>query len=242
MESLKKQLKFHYLYNKKAFLIFWGIVIAFNIFGIIYNSFIRVMVNGGTIHIGIGLNSGGKISNVGGNYIPIIIYIIVTSIMMYSEAFKALIGFSSTRKDSYKGIVAFHVVLSLAMTIVQVVLLNIESIIIPLLGLNKTYLSFNEYFPGGIYLFLITFAIFLASCGVLNLISGLSYRFGKRVWIYAAVIVIFAPVVLMERIILPIYNMFLINNLFTIFLFLISISVICFYLGWISIRKCDLKK
>lgn len=243
MEKLKTHMRFQYIDTKGSFIIFWGIVVIFDILGHIGNIVFQ-NTNFGINHDGLhsvvggnyvafGINHDGLYSVVGGNYVAIGIFIIVTGIVMYTESFPTLIGFGSTRKDFYKGSILYYVLLSLAMAVVQVILIKIEQIIAPSLGV-EVYSGFEL---GGVKVF---FAL-LILCAVFNLLGVIIYRIGYWTWILIAVVLAFTSISILRTSIVTFYDTVLSGNMMLYCLTITLFSAMLFFIGWLLIRKHDIK-
>jgi len=226
MERVKTQIRFQYLDAKKPFLTFWGIIILVNVLGYFVN------IKFGNTYVGIKINN--QLSVVWSNNISIGIFLIVSGILMYTETFNSAIEFGSTRKDFYKGSIIFYVLISLAMIIVQAILLQLESIFASIAG-------FSVYL-GGNFSLIKLFFIFLLICSVSNLLGTLIYKFNYWLWICSFIAILgFTLIEVLRNGIVKLFYLIVVDSTLLFSINLAILSLICFLIGWLLIRKNDIK-
>lgn len=226
MENIKKQVKFQFLDTKKPFLIFWGIVILINILSYITNFYFD------SVNIGIHINN--QYAVVSSNYVSIGIFLMVVGIIMYTETFNAAMEFGSTRKDYYSGSIIFYASISLAMVIVQTVLLKIEEILVGIAGVS--------IYQGDGFNSIKLFFTFLLICSAANLFGVIFYKWGYWIWAFITVgTLAFITVGFLREGIVYLFITIFASSTPLFSLYLTILSAIFFLAGWLLVRKVDVK-
>ncbi len=249
MEGLKRQFKYQFMDLKKAFIIFWVIVIAINILLYFLNT--KVGSNGsfGTSEIITKINADGQVTTIrylsvaSSNIIAIGIFIIVCCMVMYYECFPIAIGFSSTRKNFYIGVLVHNIILSFAMAVIEGILLKLDRYIIKAMGeqtLDK-FLMFNLKTSNVLYIISVLFLIFLLLCSVFNLLGAILYKWGYKFWIgFFIVWMIIANMFASELILIfknAIDSILKFDGLPLFSVKIILTSAVLYVLGWPLIRR-----
>jgi hypothetical protein len=249
MEGIKRQVKFFIYDSKKQFITLWVVIILLDLMGYYlnykYNAGFGIseMISQDSVN---GEIITTKYANVAGaNILPAMIFLVVYSLMQYGEGFSTAIGFSSTRKDFYRGVIVHNVIICAVMALIETVLLKLDVVILKLLEINPiTKISyFDTKADNVIFIFLIIFLQALIFCAFMNLISVLTYKFAAKFWIAAGIVFLVlinmkaANFTLGKLISAAVhYGSFM---SFTIRFLLISIAM--YILGWIFVRRMDVK-
>lgn len=251
MEGLKRQIKFLVYDWKKPFVVFWIIVILFNMLGYYINY--RTGDNGGfgmvhglTVELADGTSKYIRYVNVAAaNIIPAMIFLFVYNLIMYGEGFSTAVGFSSTRKDFYRAVITHNIIICTSMAIIEAVLLKLDTVILRLLGINP--LAKVSYFDTQadniFYIFFMVFLQALLFCAIMNLLGALTYKFTVKLWfvVGAALLAVmyFSPTASAVAKLLKATFYYGDFMYFTI-KFLI-ISSIMYLLGWIFVRRMNVR-
>lgn len=240
MEAVKRQIRFQIFDSKKPFTIFWVVVILVDILGYILNYYFDFRV--GTMSRGAGEI---EINVAGGNIIAIIIFMIVYNILMYCETLPTAIGFSSTRKDFYKGVVMHNIILSFGMAAIEGILLKIDSLIIGTMGLKplEEFWKVNLITNNIALIIIALFILILTFCSVMNLIGILNYKYGYKFWIGVLILfTLFGNINVLSSLILKISTAFFYNNSIILFLIKVAIINVIFYgISWLLVKKISIK-
>ncbi|MBU5438834.1 hypothetical protein KQI42_12470 [Tissierella sp. MSJ-40] len=243
MDAVKRLMKYQNYDFKKDFLSFWAVIICVNIGGYILNSsFGRRYVD---MRIGMMSKGSNGVSVAGANLIPILIFIIAYCIEMYQESFPLAIGFSSTRRNFYKSVIFSNVIFSMAMAVIEAVLLKADRLIITSIG-REPLLDFNYFHivnDNILFIILSLFLAFLTCCGVFNLLGTLVYKFGYKFWIaFGILATIILNIAGLKNIIWEGGKTLLLSNNFPSYAMkALIISLMTYVLGWLIIRKVDMK-
>lgn len=249
MEGLKRQLRYQIYDSKYSLTIFWVIVIIVNILSYLLNVYSTVLFNtssSGEFSFTIGAVEGSKLSVAAGNIIPIAIFIIVYNMIMYYENFPAAIGFSSTRKDFYIGAAINSMLLCLALSIIEGILLKLDGPIIKALGREPLYeqMFLNTQKDSLLFIVAMLFIILIIFCSLFNLLGILSYRYGFKLWIgiVALVIIFSSNAMAFNRIFgKPLQFIFSYNHPLSFSIKMLILSFLLYAIGWLFARKVNIK-
>ncbi|MCM8710286.1 hypothetical protein M2651_04500 [Clostridium sp. SYSU_GA19001] len=249
MNGLKRQLKFQITDWKKAFTMFWCILIAINILLYILSIYKNVSFGATIIEV---KNKYDEIptktvymNGAFGNIIPIGIFIIVYSMVMYYETFSTAIGFSSTRKNFYLSNIISSSMLCFAMAILEGTLLKIDKYIVKAMG--KLPLNHIMYFnldkDNVIFVIYILFLLAIVFCSLFNLMGALVYRFGYKIWIGAALLVVLLGNISITGAFLGKLGVFIFtyDNFIMFSLRIIITTAILYAIAWGLVRKMPVK-
>lgn len=225
MEAIKRQLKYQFYDTKSSFLVFWIIVLL----GIIAMYFVNFMRIGS-----IGVSNNQMVNVAGSNIISIVIYLIVSSMVMYYQCFPAAVGFSSSRRDFFIGAVLHNLLLSFIMAIIEGVLIKLDIYLVKFIGREPLYdlFIFNTKDDSIIYIILRLAVVFIAVSALFNLLGALLYRFTAKLWIVIGV----AFVLIANS---GVYNLFSIN--FKSEGLWLLLSVIVYFLCYLTIRRLAIR-
>jgi hypothetical protein len=249
MEGLKRQIRYQIMDTKKAFFIFWGIVLCLNMAAYFLVGAVNISL--GTSMVESRADSFGNMvtthyANVSsGNIIPIAIFILVSCMVMYYECFPTAIGFSSTRKNFYLGAIAQNIILCFSMAVVEGILLKLDRSILKATG-RQPYdkiLMFNLDRDNVIYVIIVLFLIFLLVCSIFNLLGAVLYKFGYKFWLVSGAIMVIILNLGIE-VMMPknIVNMlFAFNGLAGFFIKIILQAAVMYSIGWVLIRRRDVR-
>jgi hypothetical protein len=249
MEGIKRQIKYQITDTKKAFIIFWAIVIAVDILFYILNTRIASNAFFGTGSITSVIDASGQsvstryLNVTGQNIIAIWIFIIVYSMIMYYESFPTALGFSATRKDFYIGAVAHNLVLCFAMAVIEGILLKMDRIFIKAIGELPldTFLMLDLEHNNTLYVISVLFIMFILCAAAFNLLGTILYKFGYKVWfIFLAVAMVLGNTVADYAKYISIY-FFEFNNIVTFSAKFITMSAILYGLGWLFIKRQNIR-
>jgi hypothetical protein len=251
MEGLKRQIRYQLMDSKRAFIMFWGIVILVNILFYILNA-----TSGSNTTFGSGsfittVDANGEMISTrflnvaGGNILAIAIFLIVYCIVMYYESFPTAIGFSSTRKNFYLGVVVHNIILCFTMAVVEGILLKLDRYIIRAIGelpLN-TFLMFDLENNNILFIIAVLFLVFLLVCSVFNFLGVVLYKFGYKFWIGFAIVSIVLSNIVVDKPILKGTVDFLsgYNGFASFFIKVLIEGVILYGLGWMFIRHRSIR-
>lgn len=243
MDSIKRAIRFQNYNLIKSLLSFWGVLLIVNIFAgtlIIYSDTIK-----GPLII-----QNDTTSMTASNIMPILIFFIIYGILMYHEDFALALSFGVTRKDFYKSVLVNNIFVVFSFAIIQTTLQMIEKFAVRFFDYNLMveFGLFNTSTDNVFYIIFSLSMIFLTFVSITNLLGVLQYRFGYKFWLGFGVVVFLGSN----------NNMFFIkamggfshiykwtwsnfNNL-TLFLLGFIIVIISYALGYIFIRKTNIKK
>ncbi len=246
MEAIKRQIKFQVIDTKNAFITFWSIIILVNLFLYVING----IADFGSAGVSFSASFNGSqeefISVASVHVISIIIFIIVSSMVMYYETFPIAIGFSTTRKDFYIGVVVHNIILSLSMAIIQGGLMKLDGFIIEAIGRNPLYeqLMFNTKEDSLLYIILMLFIIFLFCTSLFNLLGAALYRFTWKLWLVIGGITMLASnidvLVNPLRSLLP-FELVIEHSRLVWLSDMLIISVILYIIAFFLIRKISIR-
>lgn len=239
MERLKRQLKFQIRDSKKSLIVFWLILLSVNILGYFINFY-----NSPHMRIGV-MNNTREISVTGANMVAIVIFIIVYSMVMYYESFPLSIGFSSTRRNFYKGALAHNVLLCFSMAVIEGVLLKMDRFVIESIGLTplNDFGVLKLQSDGLFTIIFVLFLNFLIFAAIFNLLGILVYRFTYLVWfVIAGVFLILGNLESIRIHFEGIYRtMFVNGSILQVFLQTLVMAAILYLAGWAIVRKMDVR-
>lgn len=249
MEGLRRQIRYQIMDTKKAFSIFWGIVLFLNIISYFLAKYTNV--NFGTSMVESRADSFGNMSitfhmnGASANIVPIAIFIIVSCMVMYYECFPTVIGFSTIRRNFYLGAIAQNIILCFSMAVIEGILLKLDRNIVKAIG-KQPYdkiLMFNLDRDNVIYVIIVLFLIFLLVCSIFNLLGAVLYKFGYRFWLVSGVIlVIILNLGIKGMMPKNIVNMlFSFNGLAGFFIKIILQAAVMYSIGWVLIRRRDVR-
>ena len=247
--AIKRQIKFQIADSKNAFIIFWGILLAVNTLLYIINASSKL----GTAGVSFSASFNGSqveyqsVASV--HVISIIIFIIVSSMVMYYESFPMAISFSATRKDFYIGAVIHNILLCLSMAVIQGVLMKLDGFIIEAIGRNPLYeqVIFNTKENNLLFIIAVLFIIFLFTSAVFNLLGAALCRLTWKLWLFiGGFLMAILNIDSLFKIASEIFNyigghMNPENSLFDWGIMMILISVIFYLLTFLLIRKLSIR-
>lgn len=255
MESLKRSIKFQLMNSKKFILIFWSVLIAFNIFSYVMNNLNvggSVTNDGGSVNFQIGLfagNSGGlaMVSVAGANLLVIFITLIVYNYSSIYERLPLSLSLSMTRKDYFFSFLIDNVLIAFVFASIQGILLKIDPFFIKLIGKNPfyDYGLFNVKTDNVFFIISILFIAFLGFMSFWNLIASLNYKFGYKMWlVFLGIIIIqlFLNLSFINNGISNIGEMFMTKLGFLETLIVLSGMLILYTLDFLVIKRTNVKK
>ncbi|MDR7855189.1 hypothetical protein [Tissierella sp.] len=250
MESNKRINKFQKYDLKESVGAFWVVMIIVNIFVYALASYTNSNSN---VKFGPFIHDGDLFSIAGSNIMPILIFFIIYGITMYYEYFALALSFGVTRRDFYKSAIVDNFQVSLIFAFVQSVLQIIDKNVIESLGINPMvdFGIFNTSRDNIFFIILSLFTFFLVCASLSNLLGVLQYKFGYKFWIVFGIISLFGLVWensfhlianvlgIFSKIYLWIESIF---SKFTIFPLGLLIIIISYTLGYLLIRRVDIRK
>ena len=163
VDRLLKHIKFHYLNEKIAFLVFWGIVLSI------------VLIN----HSGI-LNRIFEIEIYIGNYgdvfLAVLIYLLFAGIEGAYSSLPHLMAFGATRGDYFRGRLVFFILLSLIMSLLVLLTIGLEYL---MTGGVAIFLEESVDSLSYMTLFFFQTAACIMTGAIFSLIGSLFYSKGK---------------------------------------------------------------
>ena len=249
MEGFKRQLRFQYLDVKFAFIIFWFVVLLSNILFYVLNYTNKTNSNFGVRWFDSGVEFGviqsHSLNVSASNIISIGIFILVVSIVMYYESFPTAIGFSSTRKDFYKGVIGYDVMLSLAMATVEAILLKADRFIVNAIGRDAlTNLIYFDTKTDNIFYIIINLFLFaLLFAAMSNLLGVVIYKIGYKFWIgFGVLFVVIGNIPLLYRSIIKFIEFIFYFNSSPLYLLKAAFIVVVLYvISWLFVRRLRVK-
>lgn len=240
MEGLKRQLRFQMEDSIKPFVIFWVIAILVDIAGYFANYYFG---------IGFGLmnNEAGvtSVNVAGGNIIAISIFFIVYNMVMYYESFPTAIGFSSTRRDFFMGVLVHNIMLCFGMALIQGILMKIDPFFVKLIGSRPVegFGGINLTEANVITVSFILFLYFILFSSVFNLLGALLYKYTYKIWfVIAAIFIIIGNVGALSMVVLPaLEDVFISRNIITDLFETLIIVPFFYLLSWLVIRRMNLR-
>lgn len=247
MNSIKRGIKFQNYDLKKSIGIFWIVILIVNILAVsitLYSNF--------NTQIGIFGVQEDIYSITGANIMPIFIFLIVYSIVIYHEDFALALCFGVTRKDFYVSVLVNNIVVVLSFATIQAILQMIERFAAKFLN-YKLIVEFGIFNISTDNIFYIIFAlamIFLTFVSVTNLLGVLQYRYGYKFWIGFGItallgMYLYRYITFLKSIqgLLQTYiwlgSTLKRNNIFILGLIIIVVS---YTLGYVFLRKASIKK
>lgn len=167
MNSMKAQLKMHYMNTKKGFMIFWAIIAAITVIGMLIALYLRSE----------GYNGKFTVNNMPG----VVLFGSVSSMVAYYETMPYALNMGRTRKNFVLSFAAYNVLLSLSLSVTLIVLSLVESSIYTLLGFSHIYIGQIILGMGITEILsklLLTFSITLAMSALFALITSIYYKKG----------------------------------------------------------------
>lgn len=250
MESIKRINKFQRYDLKKSVGAFWVVMIIVNIFAYVLTSYTNSNSN---IKFGPFVHEGDLLSMAGSNIVPIFIFFIVYGINMYHEYFALALSLGVTRRDFYKSVIVNNLLVSLIFAFIQGILQIIDKNVVEFLGFNPMvdFGIFNTSRDNIFIIILSLFAFFLIYASMSNLLGVLQYKFGYKFWIGFGIVTLFGVVLennypfitnlpgVFSGIYLWLESIF---RSFTIFPLGLLIMLISYTLGYLLIRRTNIKK
>lgn len=244
MGATKRMVKYQLKDLKKSLLIFWMVIIVITIGSYALNFLISS--NQDIFYFALG--NRGTISVAGALLLPVIIFILSYTIETYYKAFPISIGFSMTRIDFYTSIVLSGILMCLALAAILGILLKLDFLIIRAMG-REPLVDFKTFNTMSDSIFFIVSSLFislLTLTSIFNLGGVLLYRFGAiRFW--GSYLLLGIALSFINISIVQFFTTYFIWDLFTTritfshVLYLLLIAMICYLLGYIVIRKVNVK-
>lgn len=246
MESLKRTFKFINIESKRSIITFWLVMILLNVISYMLNLKQFFNIAGNNFSFGIHMSDGqnfGVTSIAGANVIPILIFYIVYSYLLYYEDLPIAIGFSSTRKNFFISLLFSNIIVAFIFSLVQTILLKIDFKLIENLG-RKPYVDFIVFNTQDDNIIFISLSIFLISfifIGFMNIMASANYKFGYKMWIVLAIVFL----IIMPRFGFEIsdfiYNLFTKRLNLQQLLVLLVFSIISYGLTYLFIKDVNIK-
>lgn len=165
MNRIKSHLKMHYLNLKKSFAIFWSIMFAISVLGILIALYARSRGYNGSISIH--------------NLPAVVIFGAISGLVSYNETLPYMLNIGVTRKNFILGFAVYSIVLSLILSVIFTFLTLWETLIYNLLGFSSQQIG--QIFTGVEEVFARTwlcFIITLAATVFFTLIASIYYKKG----------------------------------------------------------------
>ncbi|WP_032123163.1 hypothetical protein [Clostridium amazonitimonense] len=244
MEGFKRQLKFQYLDAKKAFVVFWAIVLLSDVLFHVLNYTTNINSKFGIYWSEPNINQD-SVNVAGGNAMSILIFILVSCVVMYYKSFPAAIGFSSTRKDFYKGVIGYNVMISLAMSVIEAVLLKADRFIVRAMGGEALtdLMYFNCETDSIFYIIIIVFLLTLLFTSMFNLVGIFVYKIGYKFWIgFGILFMMVGNIKILSTAILSFATFIASYNDFITFFIKVIITIVLLHvIAWGFVRKLSIK-
>lgn len=181
-----------------------------------------------------------------------IFYFIGIGINNVFETFPYMMGFSSTRKEFYLGLLAKYAIAAGTFSGFIVILFELERIVFRMLGLSHvTYLELWGRNVSGLSILIFIFIFYMFILSFFNLFSLLMIRFAKKQFflIGAALAVVgylvntMYPVILdtIVKLFFKVAGLYLNLPLLVLVLWLALLSLLLYGLGWLYIRRAEVK-
>ena len=183
MNSTKRAIKYQNYDSRKSIIVFWIVILIVDFFAYLFTIYSNTNTR---IGISTGFGPESKLSLMGMNIMPILIYLITYNYTMYYESFPITINFSITRKDFFKSLLADSILISFIFAVIQSLLWKVDPIIVKKIGLTPLYdfIMFNTKIDSLIFIIFSLFISFLAFGALWNLIASLNYKFGAKMWLF----------------------------------------------------------
>lgn len=173
MNRIKSHLKMHYINTKMSLIIFWSIMFAISVLGILIALYASSRGYNGTITI---------------SHMPaVVIFGAISGLVSYNETLPYMLNMGITRKNFILGYALYNTVLSLILSVIFTFLTLWESLLYNLLGFSNqqigqifTAFSIGEIFDRIWSCFIITLAVtaFFTLVGSIYYKKGIMYLFG----------------------------------------------------------------
>lgn len=237
MNRVYPQLRMHYANSKKAFIIFWSVMIAISVLGILISIYIRSRGHDGII-----------IKNSG---IAVVVFAAITGLVSYIETLPYMLNMGVTRKNFVLGFIVYSITLSIVLSVLFVLLTLLESLAYKLLGFTgqQMTLLFTSFSIREILgKILIYFAIILSITAFFTLIGSIYYRKGAMFLLglgALTVFIIFIPgvavkiVKILEYLILPLFGE---KGHFTLTLYSIATFLVCYLIIYPLARTSQIRR
>lgn len=237
MNRVSSQLKMHYVNSKKSFIIFWSIMLAISVLGILVSVYVRSRGYDGII-----------IKN---NIIAVVIFAAVSGLVSYVETLPYLLNVGITRKSFVLGFIVYNTVLSVVLSAVFVLLTLLESLAYKLLGFTNLQMTlfFTTFSITEILVtFLLYFAIILAITALFTLMGSIYYKKDGMFLLGLGTLILlimFIPGVaakiltIMEYLVLSLFGE---KNYLPLILFSIGLFVICYLIIYPLARTSQIRR
>lgn len=240
MDQTKRIFKFQNYDLKKKVGTFWAVIFIVNL--LMYG--LTIYLNSNLhleSHITIGLSNNEALSIMGANTMPIIIFLIIYGIIMHHEDFALALSLGVTRGGFYQSVIINNLLVVSIFAMIQGILQFFDKYLIELLGKQPLleFGLFNIEKDSILIIILALFMFYLTIASISNLIGVLQYRFGYKFWIgfgLTALIVRIEP----ANIFMELSARW--GNNMVIFLLEIIIIIICYTIGYLFIKKANIKK
>lgn len=240
MDSTKRLFKFQNYDLIKNVGTFWAVLFIVNLFAyglIIYFD----------SKVSFGISDNDLLSILGANTMPIIIFFIIYGIIMHHEDFALALSFGVTRGGFYKSVIVNNILIAAIFAIIQGVLQFFDKYIVESLGKKPLvkFGLFNTAEDSILIIILVLFMLYLTIISISNLIGVLQYRYGYKFWIGFGIVAFIVGNFFIKAI-LGFSNIFTLllrrwDNL-AILLLEILIIIICYSLGYLFIKKANIRK
>ena len=240
MESAKRVIKFQSYDLNKSVGIFWVVLGLVNIIG-----YGLSMYSNSNAEFGPYISNGYGLSMAGSNIMVIVIYFIVYGIMIYHQDFALALSFGIRRKDFYASLIFNNIIVALIFGIIQGGLQVVDKYIVEYLGYKPTvdFGIFNTLTDNLLFIVLTLTLIFITIISITNLLGVLQFRFGYKLWIGFGLILFLGQ--FFTRPITKFWEVFsklLTVNKISIILTQFGIMIICYSLGYLLIKRTNIKK
>lgn len=191
MSSFNRSINLTNYSLKRGIILTWIITIIIDIFAILANVIFA------EVPIGVMTGSGkfALLSIFAINLLPFTIYFITNSMIIFSESLPVSITYGLTRKNFFISMIVNSLIISVLFSVIQGILFKLEPLIIDMLGKNarENFILFNTSSDNIFFVIAILFLMIISFISFVNLIVGLNYKFGFKLWlVLAALILLFA--------------------------------------------------
>ncbi len=185
MSSLSRSIRLTNYSLKKGLLITLIVTLIIDIALIAANFYFESISIGGIIT---GSGDNQLLSIFAINILPFIIFFLTNSMLIFSESLPISISYSLTRGNFFKSMIINSAIIAAIFSIIQGILFKIEPALIGRMGktARDNFIIFNTWNDNVFVIILCLFVMIISFLAFINLLVGLNYKFGFRVWLIVA--------------------------------------------------------
>lgn len=246
MSSLSRAIKLTNYSLKKSIILTLIATLIIDILAIIANIYMEDAYIGGLV---IGTGKEKLLSIFAINIIIFTIFFLTNAMIIFSESLPVSISYSLTRSNFFKSMIVNSIIASTIFSIVQGILFKVEPILIDYIGKKSIndFILFNTNSDNLFTIIGILFLVTITFISILNFLVSLNYKFGFKVWLLLAGIIIILALIKIglgisfENLFINLRSLFNKNTKITNFILAGIIFLLFNFLNYLIIKKTNIK-